>query len=155
MNQDGRMAVSTAVRDRVLVWGAVFLVSAAVLAACGSSKSKYAPAPTTPLSGLAAHGGTTTPGRPTEDIVVKAADFRNIHAWTKVRDFYVGNLLGHQPEALAVARNPKGGTFPAGTIVQLVPTEAMVKHHPGWDASTRDWEFFQLALSKTGTRIIS
>jgi hypothetical protein len=156
MNSKAHRPVCKPVRERLVMWGAVLVVAVGLCAACGSSKSKYAPAPTT-LSKLAASDGTTAPrphGR-VEDITMVATKFRNIHAWTKVRDFYVGNLLGHLPQALAVARNPNGGVYPVGTIIQLVPTEAMVKRRPGWDAATHDWEFFSLAVSKSGTRILS
>ena len=68
-------------------------------------------------------------------------------------DFYVGNLRGHLAEALAVARNSKGGVFPVGTIIQLVPTEAMVKRAPGFFPEADDWEFFVLGASSAGTEI--
>src|SRR4051794_23052334 len=155
LNQGPLAAVRSLVRERLLTWVMVLAASAALLAACGSSKNKYAPPPSTSLSDIAAQDGTTTSKAPAEDIAMKATDFRNIHSWTKVRDFYVGNLLGHLPQALAVARNPDGGTFPVGTIVQLVPTEAMVKRRAGYDRTTHDWEFFSLAASASGTRILS
>jgi hypothetical protein len=137
------------------MWAVVLVVAGGLLAACGSSKSKYAPPPTTSLDNIAAADGTTAPSVHSEDIAMTAAQFRNIHAWTKVRDFYVGNLLGHETQALAVAHNPKGGVYPVGTIIQLVPTEAMVKRRAGYDLATHDWEFFALAVSKSGTRILS
>jgi hypothetical protein len=37
---------------------------------------------------------------------------------TKVDSYFVANELGHFEEALAVARSPKGGTFPVGTVIQ-------------------------------------
>jgi hypothetical protein len=140
------------------MWGVLLVLAAGLFAACGSSKSKYAPAPTT-LTSIAAqdHSGSvsTKPPRPVQDLAMTATDFRNIHAWTKVRDFYVGNLLGHLQQALTVAHDPNGGTYPVGTIIQLIPTEAMVKRRAGWDAATHNWEFFSLSISKTGTRILS
>jgi hypothetical protein len=146
------------VRERLWVWGVVLVVAAGLLGACGSSKNKYAPAPTT-LTSIAASDGNATTAPPAtgapQDLAMTAADFRNIHDWTKVSDFYVGNLLGHLPQALAVARNPKGGIYPVGTIIQLIPTEAMVKRRAGYDPATHNWEFFSLSISKTGTRILS
>jgi hypothetical protein len=149
-----------AVRDRAVMWGVLLVLTTGLFAACSSSsKSKYAPSPApSALTSIAAqdHGGAgTKPAAKVQDLVMTASAFRNIHAWTKVRDFYVGNLLGHLPEALAVARNPKGGTYPVGTIIQLIPTEAMVKRRSGWDAATHNWEFFSLSISGSGTRILS
>ena len=57
--------------------------------------------------------------------------------------------------ALAVARSARGGVYPVGTIIQLVPQEAMVKRAPGFSPSTNDWEFFSLDVSAKGTRILS
>ncbi len=54
---------------------------------------------------------------------------------------------------LKVARAPKGAEYPPGTLVQLIPTEAMVKQPAGTRPATRDWEFFELEVSKSGSRI--
>lgn len=86
---------------------------------------------------------------------MRAEDFVNINAMTKVGKFFVDNRLGHLDEAVAVAQNPDGGQFPVGTIVQLVPQEAMVKRRAGWSPGTRDWEFFFLSVSADGTEIVS
>ena len=74
---------------------------------------------------------------------------------TRVGDHFVANVRGHLAQALAVARSAKGGTYPVGTIIQLVPQEAMVKRAPGFSPSTNDWEFFSLDVSATGTQILS
>ena len=55
---------------------------------------------------------------------------------------------------LAVARSKNGGVYPVGTMIQLVPTEAMVKRHAGYSPSTGDWEFFSLNVSAQGTKIV-
>ena len=86
-----------------------------------------------------------------EDFVAQAGDFRNLHTMTKVRDFYIDNRLGHLDQALAVANSPTGGVYPVGTIIQLVPQEAMVKREKGFNPATRDWEFFFLSVSTGGT----
>ena len=88
-----------------------------------------------------------------EDFVAQAGDFRNLHTMTKVRDFYIDNRLGHLDQALAVANSPTGGVYPVGTIIQLVPQEAMVKREKGFSPTTRDWEFFFLSVSPDGTVI--
>jgi hypothetical protein len=72
-----------------------------------------------------------------------------------VRGFFVANRLGHLDEALAVANDPNGGVYPVGTVIQLVPQEAMVKRAPGFDADSNDWEFFSLDVSPRGTRILA
>ncbi len=120
----------------------------AVIVGCssgGSSDSKVA--------GTAAT--TVTTQAPEKDVVVKASDFVNLHDMTPVRGFFISNISGHLKEALAVADNPNGGTYPVGTIVQLIPGEAMVKHVKGYSPKTDDWEFFTLAGSPQGTTITS
>jgi hypothetical protein len=72
---------------------------------------------------------------------------------TPVRGFYVGNLLGNLPATRKVAKAKTGGVYPAGSVVQLVPTEVMVKQRPGFNAATKDWEFFELDVSKEGSKI--
>src|SRR5262249_20376866 len=62
------------------------------------------------------------------------------------------NKLGHDP--LPIANNTAGGgTFPVGTIIQIIPGEAMVKRRAGFSTMTHDWEFFSLAVSTSGTTI--
>src|SRR4029077_12657819 len=91
----------------------------------------------------------------TEDADLVAADFPNVNTMTPVGDHFIANVRGHLDEALAVARSPKGGRYPVGTILQLVPQEAMVKRAPGFSPATNDWEFFSLDVSARGTRILS
>ena len=91
--------------------------------------------------------------KPRQDFVAQVGDFRNLHTMTKVRGFYVDNRLGHLDQALAVANSPKGGRYPVGTIIQLVPQEAMVKRQKGFSPTTRDWEFFFLSVTPMGTTI--
>jgi len=40
-----------------------------------------------------------------------------------------------------------------GSVLQLVPTEVMVKREKGFYAATRDWEFFELDVSPAGSTI--
>ena len=80
-----------------------------------------------------------TTAAPAEDFEATAADFRNLHAMTPVRGFFVDNRRGHLDEALAIARADEGGEYPVGTILQLVPQEAMVKRRDGWNPATNDW----------------
>ncbi|MEY4761221.1 MAG: hypothetical protein RLZZ200_1077, partial [Pseudomonadota bacterium] len=46
-----------------------------------------------------------------------------------------------------------GGVYPPGSVVQLIPIEAMVKQPAGTSPATKDWEFFELDVKKVGTRI--
>jgi hypothetical protein len=43
--------------------------------------------------------------------------------------------------------------YPTGTILQLIPTEAMVKHDRAAFPKTNGWEFFALKVSADGTTI--
>ncbi|HTB69179.1 MAG TPA: hypothetical protein VK727_23360 [Steroidobacteraceae bacterium] len=70
-----------------------------------------------------------------------------------VRGFFVGNLIGNLAGTLQVARSPNGGVYPPGSVIQLVPTEVMVKQPKGFNEVTHDWEFFELNVSKEGTSI--
>ena len=79
--------------------------------------------------------------------------FQCIKQMTKVRGFYVDNV---DPERLAetVAVAQKGqGEYPAGSVIQLVPSEVMVKHPKGTNSKTNDWEFFELKVSKEGSKV--
>jgi hypothetical protein len=108
------------------------VVSAIVaLAACAAAPTE----PTAPVAQVAAAP---------KALEISEASFGCIRDMKQVRGFYVGNLLGNIDATLAAANNPEGGPYPPGSVVQLVPGEAMVKHHPGYDAATNDWEFFEL-----------
>ena len=84
---------------------------------------------------------------------VNEGSFRCIRAMVPVRHFYVDNLLGDSAGTLAAANAPKGAVYPPGSVVQLVPTEAMVKREPGFSPATGDWEFFELEVSASGSKI--
>lgn len=88
-----------------------------------------------------------------EDLVMEADDFVALTDMTAVRGFFMDNPLGHLDEAVAVAENPDGGTYPVGTVIQLIPQEAMVKRAPGFDPDSNDWEFFELEVTEVGTEI--
>jgi hypothetical protein len=84
---------------------------------------------------------------------VDAKSFRCITEMTRVRHFYVDNLLGRVDATVAVANSATGGTYPVGSVIQLVPGEAMVKRDEGFNPVTHDWEFFELDVSSDGTQI--
>ena len=79
--------------------------------------------------------------------------FSCIREMTPVRHFYVDNLLGDIESTLAAANAPKGAKYPAGSVVQLVPTEVMVKRESGTFPATGDWEFFELEVNEKGSKI--
>jgi hypothetical protein len=92
---------------------------------------------------------------PTKNVVVTDASFGCIRDLTPVRGFYVGNLLGDLDATLAAATGTGGPHYPPGAIVQLVPGEAMVRHAPGFNAATSDWEFFELYVRPSETTIVA
>jgi hypothetical protein len=65
---------------------------------------------------------------------------------TPVRGFYVDNLQGDLKGTVAAANSANGAVYPPGSVVQLVPTEVMVKRDAGFNAATKDWEFFELDM---------
>jgi hypothetical protein len=93
------------------------------------------------------------PEAPAMSVIVNENSFRCIRQMSPVRHFYVDNLLGNRDGTLAAANAPKGAIYPAGSVVQLVPTEVMVKREAGFSPATGDWEFFELDVSRSGTTI--
>ncbi len=85
---------------------------------------------------------------------VKVTDesFKCITEMTKVRHFYVDNLLGNLAATTAVAAAGTGD-YPEGSVVQLMPNEVMVKQQKGYSPATRDWEFFWIDVDKNGSKI--
>ncbi len=141
-------ARDTTRRDRIWVTAVVLAVTAVFYAACGGG-DEGSPSP----SASSAPDSTST-SAPVEDFEAQSDDFGNIHKMTPVRGFFVDNRLGHLDEAVAIAEANEGGTYPVGTIIQLVPQEAMVKRRAGWSPDTNDWEFFFLDVSAEGTTIV-
>jgi len=92
-------------------------------------------------------------GMPAQTLKVDAGSFRCIRQMTPVRHFYVDNLTGQIDATLAAANAKSGAIYPPGSVVQLVPTEAMVKREKGFNPATGDWEFFDLDVSESATRI--
>jgi hypothetical protein len=86
-------------------------------------------------------------------IPVTDHSFGCINKLTPVRGFFVGNLKGNLAGTLKVARSANGGVYPPGSVVQLLPTEVMVKQPKGFNEVTHDWEFFELTVSKDSTAI--
>ena len=89
------------------------------------------------------------------DLQIDANSFPCITKMTPVRQLYVNNLRGNLDATLAAANSTIETVYPPGTVVQLVPDEAMVKRDKGFNRDTLDWEFFVLDVSKDGTKIRS
>jgi hypothetical protein len=101
---------------------------------------------------------TTVPAKATDttaedDLHIDATSFRCITNMTRVRQFYVDNLRGDLNATLAAANSTTGAVYPPGSVIQLIPGEAMVKRDKGFNPTTHDWEFFELDVSKDGTQI--
>src|SRR5258708_743656 len=71
---------------------------------------------------------------------------------THVRHFYVDNLASNLDGTIKVAQEGSGN-YPVGSVLQLVPTEVMVKREHGFNAATHDWEFFELNVSPEASTI--
>jgi hypothetical protein len=91
---------------------------------------------------------------PAEDFEAAATDFECLQNWTQVGVFRITNRMGHLDEALDLARDQEiGKQFPVGTILQIFPTEAMVKRGPDFDPPNHNWEYFELDVSAVGSTI--
>ena len=99
---------------------------------------------------LTSHALTSNGDEP--KVKVTDESFKCITEMTKVRHFYVDNLLGNLAGTVAVA-NAGTGDYPEGSVVQLMPNEVMVKQQKGFSPTTRDWEFFWIDVDKNGSKI--
>jgi hypothetical protein len=97
---------------------------------------------------LAAKGAAAPPA----PLTISDKSFRCIAEMTHVRHFYVDNLAGNLQGTVKVA-TAGTGAYPVGSVLQLVPTEVMVKREKGFNAATNDWEYFDLNLAPGGTTI--
>ncbi len=108
---------------------------------------------------LAASLGTIGPAQSADEPgttpsdAITADSFDCIRDMTPVRGFYVDNLNGDLEATVAVANSEQGGRYPEGSVIQLVPTEVMVKREAGFSPATNDWEFFELKVSPEGSEI--
>jgi hypothetical protein len=84
---------------------------------------------------------------------IEANSFRCVTKMTPVRQFYVDNIRGNLDATVAAANSARGAIYPPRSVVQLIPTEVMVKRDGGFNTTTHDRQFFVLAVSKDGTRI--
>lgn len=105
-----------------------------------------------PFAATAAEGEAPA-AAPAATIVVNDKTFKCLKEMTPVRGFFVDNIAGNLAGTLAVANSPTGGVYPPGSVVQLFPNEVMVKREKDFSPVTRDWEFFELDVSKNGNSI--
>jgi hypothetical protein len=124
------------------------VVGLALLAACSG------PAPSTDGAESPSTTNASAANALAPSVVVTEASFRCIRDLTPVRNFFVDNLLGDLDATVAVAESPSGGTYPPGSLVQVIPTTAMVKHQPGHNPETNDWEFIELEVTADGATIL-
>ena len=101
----------------------------------------------------------TADADPLEDVAVELTvsdeDFLCLTEWEGVRGFFLTNLLGDTAEAIRIAEGGFEEPAPVGTVIQLIPLEAMVKLAPGSSSATNDWEYFILQNTTEGSTITS
>ena len=90
-----------------------------------------------------------------QDITVSEQTFGCILDWPKVRNTRFKHADPEKlKEAMRIFRDSvPDKEYPVGTILQLVPFEAMVKHPREKFPKTNGWEFFALDVSPAGTKI--
>ena len=135
--------------------------AASAFAGCGEDQGSDASSASSSASTSSSGSGSTSSGGEggaggagVADLDMTEADFGCILKWDKVRLFRITNLLGNVKGALAAANAPGTMDYPVGTVIQLIPNEAMVKRRKGFDAASNDWEFFFLDTSAAGTKIV-
>ena len=91
-----------------------------------------------------------------DDLVITEKSFGCLLDLPKVRKTRIQNP---DPEKLKEAirifsDSVPDKEYPTGTVLQLIPTEAMVKHERAAFPNTNGWEFFALKVSADGTTIL-
>jgi hypothetical protein len=89
------------------------------------------------------------------DIAVSEQDFDCILNWPRIRNTRIKHS---DPEKLMEAMrifkdSVPDKEYPVGVILQLLPSEAMVKHPREAFPKTNGWEFFALDVSEAGAKI--
>ena len=120
---------------RIIGWIAAFAAAATLIACAAAGPEQTGKQPAVAPTALAPAPKALT---------ISDASFGCIRDLKPVRGFFVGNLLGYVDATVAAANAGGAKPYPPGSVVQLVPTEVMVKHPAGYNAATNDWEFFEL-----------
>ncbi|HEX5229271.1 MAG TPA: hypothetical protein VFW44_16260 [Bryobacteraceae bacterium] len=91
-----------------------------------------------------------------DDVVITAKSFGCVLDLPKVRNTRIQNPDPEKlKEAIRIFRDSvPNQDYPKGTILQLIPTEAMVKHDRADFPKSNGWEFFALKVSADGTTIV-
>jgi hypothetical protein len=100
--------------------------------------------------------GLAAPAAARREFVADVDDFTCLRDWPKVRNIRVFHRKAKKLRK-AIRTLEKGKPrvkLPKGTIVQLIPFEAMVKRGGRFNREGRGWEFFRLATSADGTTIV-
>jgi hypothetical protein len=93
------------------------------------------------------------PAAAPQPLSISDNSFHCVTDMTHIGHYYVDNLAGNLQGTVHAAESTTGEPYPVGSVVQLVPGEVMVKREKGFNAATRDWEFFELDVSADGTKI--
>lgn len=88
-----------------------------------------------------------------QTVEVDDDSFKCLTEMTPVRGFFVDNILGDLEATVKAAESEKDIVYPVGSVVQLVPSEVMIKREAGFNAVTKDWEFFELQVTEAGSKI--
>ena len=90
-----------------------------------------------------------------QELTVTEQTFGCILDWPKVRNTHLKHADPQKlKEAIHIFRDSvPDKEYPVGTILQLVPFEAMVKHTHEKFPNTNGWEFFALDISEARTKI--
>ena len=90
-----------------------------------------------------------------DDLAITAQSFGCLVDLPKVRNTRIQNPDPEKlMEAIRIFKDSvPDREYPTGTILQLIPTEAMVKHDRAAFPNSNGWEFFALKVSADGTTI--
>src|SRR5271156_499950 len=90
-----------------------------------------------------------------DDLAITDKSFGCVLDLPKVRNTRIQNPDPEKlKEAIRIFKDSvPNKDYPPGTVLQLIPTEAMVKHDRAAFPKTNGWEFFALKVSADGTTI--
>ena len=105
---------------------------------------------------LLAGGFATSPSASAQELNVSEESFGCVLDMPKVRNTRFKHADPQKlKEAMRILRDSVPDVeYPVGTILQLVPFEAMVKHPKEKFPKSNGWEFFALEVAEAGTKII-
>lgn len=139
---------------RFALVSSLLLAASSAVAGCGGGEGNTGGSGGSTSDSSSSSSGAGGAGGSAPDLDMTEADFDCILKWDKVRLFRITNKLGNLTETLAAANDPGKMDYPVGTVIQLIPNEAMVKRRKGFSAASNDWEFFFLETSMAGTKIL-